>query len=138
MKPRILIVDNDKQVRHALAALFNSAGYDAIPVEDAVAARRELDLQIIHLALVDVRLQHDDDRNDDSGIRLCCGIDDSVPKIILTGGNDWQVVREALAPRGAQPPLARAFVHKTERPEVLVREIKRVLDQEYEVIPDQR
>ncbi len=138
MKPRILVVDNNEQVRNAFSAIVTGAGYDAIPAEDTSAARRELDKQIIHLALVDVRLHHDDDRNDDSGIRLCRDIDQSVPKIILTGGTDWQVVRDALASMNGQPPLARAFVHKTERPETILPEIQRVLDDEYEVIPDRR
>jgi 6-phosphofructokinase 1 len=138
MKPRILIVDDNAGVRNSLAALLERVGYTPIIAANAADAKARLDEQIVHLALIDVRLVNDEDPNDRTGLELCEKIDSCVPKIILTGNKDWEVVRDALAPVHGNAPLARAFFHKTEKPQTLLAEIERVLADEYEVIAGQR
>lgn len=135
---RILIVDNKDDNREAYAADVRNAGYEVFQARTPEEAEEVLAKELIHLALIDVRLLNDDDDNDRSGLELCSRIDSSVPRIILSGVSDWQVVRDALAPIEGKEPLAHTFFQKTERHEILLNEIARVLAAEYEVIPDRR
>ena len=139
MKPKILVLENRDDVRLGYANFLNSKGYEAIPAGNLAEGEAKLKEHLIHLALVDIRLIKDPDPNDLSGIEFCQKkMDACVPRIILSGITDWQVVRDILAPMDGKKRVAHTFFQKTERLETLVGEIERVLALEYEVIPEKR
>jgi 6-phosphofructokinase 1 len=138
-QPRILIVENSERVRSALQ--------DRIEVEEEylvfLAANREqahqkLKEELIHLALVDVRLDDDDDENDQSGLDLCQELDATVARIIVTGyPEEWNVVRSALMLNEGNERIADGFLAKHELRN-LIPEIRRVLADRFEIIPERR
>ena len=58
--PCILIVDDDRTVREALASSLDEAGYDACMAEGVGAARRRLGEGRIEAVLLDIRLKDGD------------------------------------------------------------------------------
>ncbi len=58
--PRVLIVDDDRTVREALASSLEEAGYDACPAEGVGAARLRLGEGGVDAVLLDIRLKDGD------------------------------------------------------------------------------
>ena len=124
--PRILVVDNERRQRIAYGRLLESWGYmPVIPQgskEELLAeAKRMAREHRCHLALVDMRLMDNDNRNDKSGIELIKYLEPA-KSILLTGFGDMKAGVEAIA-AGAVDAISK---------EALPQEIKDHIDKELE------
>jgi DNA-binding NtrC family response regulator len=90
---RILIVDDDENIRKVLIAILEDKGYNIEAVGTAREAIRKTDKKFYNLALIDIRLP------DMEGIDLLTKIRDTTPrmrKIIITGYPTLQNAVEAV------------------------------------------
>ncbi len=79
---RILIIDDDENIRKALAAILEEEGYSVDKAETAKQAIEKTEKNVYNLALIDMRLP------DMEGIELLTKMKDTMPKmrkIIVTG-----------------------------------------------------
>ena len=116
-KFKILIVDNEEGIVACYTDALMAKGYDVVGATNHDEALSALRKEMIHLAIVDVRLKEDDDQNDKSGLELCEAMEPLVPRVILTGYvEDWTIIRDALQPSGQtqRKQLADGFFFKGE------------------------
>jgi DNA-binding NtrC family response regulator len=102
---RILIVDDDENIRKVLMAILEDKGYDMEAVGTAREAVKKTDKKFYNLALIDIRLP------DMEGIDLLMKIRDTTPrmrKIIITGYPTLQNAVDALN-RGADAYITKPF-----------------------------
>lgn len=96
-KGRILFIDNDRDFLDARAELLEKSGFTVIKAYTLDEARHALENDYVHLAILDIRMQDEDDERDESGLRLA---EDSkyrsIPKIILTAFATVKYTRQAL------------------------------------------
>lgn len=123
----ILFADNDPDFLKAWAEFLEQAGYVVIPAANPIEARRKLEGRKIDLAILDIRLEDDNDPKDFSGLVLAREVARTVPKIILTGFPSTEAAREALRPRLNGLPAAVDFVDKNEGPDALLRAVRNAL-----------
>ncbi len=127
-KATILFADNDLDFIRTRSEFLEQEGYLTVPAANLTEARRKLELGSIDLAIIDIRLNDDDDEKDISGLSLAREVARAVPKIILTGFPSYEYVRQALKPQLTGWPVAIDFVTKQEGPEALVQAIQCALD----------
>lgn len=128
MKATILFADNNPDFLATRQEFLEQQGYHVIPVLNTEAARSELAGRNVSLAILDIRLEDDEDEKDMSGLALAkADAYRNIPKIILTGFPSYDVVREALrqGPGGLSPALA--FLEKKEGREAMLIAVKRAL-----------
>jgi two-component system, OmpR family, KDP operon response regulator KdpE len=101
---RILVCDDDPQIRKALGQLLRAAGYEALTAGSAEEALDRAALARPHLAIVDVMLP------DGNGIELCRSLRDwsEIPILILSAIGDEQTKIEALD-AGADDYITKPF-----------------------------
>jgi CheY-like chemotaxis protein len=139
-KPIILFADNDEDFRKTRAEFLEQEGYLVIQAANPTEARQCLEAGGIDLAILDIRLENDDDERDISGLRLAKEtaekmptivtsgfMEQMVPKIILTSFPGYENVREALAPRVGGLPAAVDFLAKQEGLAALMAAVRRAL-----------
>ena len=134
IKPVILFADNDPDFLHTRSEFLKEEGYTVILAANPVEARRKLETNPIDLAIIDVRLEDDDDEKDDSGLILAREVAPSAPKIILTNFPNVNNVKEALRPLKDGLPPAVDFIDKKEGPEALLRSIRNALSRKVLVL----
>ena len=126
----ILFADNDHDFLNTRAEFLEQAGYRVLKALNVQEARRLLEEARVHLAILDIRMENDDDERDTSGLALAKDLDyRCVPKIILTGFPTYQAVREALGPVLDGLPPAVDFLDKREGPEALIQAMERAFAQ---------
>ncbi len=138
--PIILFADNDDEFRETRAELLEQEGCHVIQAANSAEARQRLEAGGIDLAILDIRLENDDDERDLSGLRLAKEtakkmptivtsrfFSEFVPTIILTGYPSYEAVRDALSPSVGGLPAAVDFVAKQEGPGALLAAIRRAL-----------
>jgi DNA-binding NtrC family response regulator len=102
---RILIVDDDENIRKVLMAILEDKGYDMEAVGTAREAIKKTEKEFYNLALIDIRLP------DMEGIDLLTKIRDTTPrmrKIIITGYPTLQNAVDAVN-RGADAYIMKPF-----------------------------
>jgi DNA-binding NtrC family response regulator len=102
---RILIVDDDENIRKVLAIILEDEGYVVDQAETAKQAIEKTKKNFYNMALIDIRLP------DMEGIELLTKIRDTVPrmrKIIITGYPTLQNAIEAVN-RGADAYILKPF-----------------------------
>ncbi|MGA2308953.1 MAG: response regulator [Candidatus Bathyarchaeia archaeon] len=102
---KILIVDDDENIRKVLMAILEDKGYDMEAVGTAREAIKKTDKKFYNLALIDIRLP------DMEGIDLLTKIRDTTPrirKIIITGYPTLQNAVDAVN-RGADAYITKPF-----------------------------
>jgi len=102
---RILIVDDDENIRKVLKTILEEEGYAVDEAEDAKKAIEKSRRNVYNLALIDIRLP------DMEGIELLTRMKDTVPKmrkIIITGYPTLQNAIEAVN-RGADAYILKPF-----------------------------
>ena len=102
---RIIIVDDDENIRKVLMAILEDKGYDMEAVGTAREAIKKTDKKFYNLALIDIRLP------DMEGIDLLMKIRDTTPrmrKIIITGYPTLQNAVDAVN-RGADGYITKPF-----------------------------
>jgi CheY-like chemotaxis protein len=124
LRGRVLFVDNNPDFR-ATRARFLHAHYHVLEAGSAQEAEQLLQEQWIHLAILDIRLEDDNDDKDISGLLLAqeeayC----LLPKIMLTSYPTVEAARAALGPALDGLPPAVDFLRKEEGPEALLRAIE--------------
>jgi len=124
----ILFADNDPDFLRTRREFLEQEGYRVIPALTPTEARRVLERGGVDLAVLDIRLENDDDEKDISGLILAREVALSVPKIILTGFPSYEYVRQALRPQLEGLPTIVDFVAKQEGPEAILRAIRKALE----------
>jgi len=102
---RILIVDDDENIRKVLMAILEDKGYNIEAVGTAREAIKRTEKRFYNLALIDIRLP------DMEGIELLTKIRDTTPrmrKIIITGYPTLQNAVDAVN-RGADAYIMKPF-----------------------------
>ncbi len=126
----ILFADNTPDFLDTRAEFLEQAGYQVLKARTPEEARNLLREAYCHLAVLDIRLENDDDDKDVSGLILAKDPDfQPIPKIILTSFPTHQAAREAMRPIPDGLPPAVDFLDKEEGPEALIQAIERAFDQ---------
>jgi DNA-binding NtrC family response regulator len=102
---RILIVDDDENIRKVLLAILEDKGYNVEAADTAREAIKKTEKKFYNLALIDIRLP------DMEGINLLTKIKDTIPrmrKIIITGYPTLQNAVEAVN-KGADAYIMKPF-----------------------------
>jgi DNA-binding NtrC family response regulator len=102
---RILVVDDDENIRKVLMAILEDKGYNIEAVGTAREAIKRTEKRFYNLALIDIRLP------DMEGIELLTKIRDTTPrmrKIIITGYPTLQNAVDAVN-RGADAYIMKPF-----------------------------
>jgi len=102
---RILIVDDDENIRKVLTTILEDEGYIVESVDTAKKAIKRTKRKSYNLALIDIRLP------DMEGIELLTRIQDTTPKmrkLIITGYPTLQNAMEAVN-RGADAYIMKPF-----------------------------
>ncbi|WP_214469604.1 response regulator transcription factor [Mesorhizobium sp. dw_380] len=60
VRARIVIVEDEPDLRDAVAEYLGAAGYDVVPAETAAAARSLIETQAFHLAILDIAMPGED------------------------------------------------------------------------------
>lgn len=97
MKPRILLVDNKPDYLDTLSRLFKIHDFNVFTASSPAEAREAMETRWFHVAVIDVRLEDDNNPHDVSGLLLAreprFG---HIPKIIVTNWPTWQAAVKAL------------------------------------------
>jgi len=126
-KPRILVVENEAASRLLTVELLRQWNYHpyVVEAEGEELLNKAVEMAKVHrchLALVDLRLLDNNDREDLSGLEL---VPDLKPteSIILSGYLDYQVVQKGIQEKGAL-----SFVGKQEGPGRLKEHLERAIN----------
>ncbi len=98
MKPvkRVLVVDNDKDVLKSVEFNLSINGYDVLAAESMEEAKALLRQEIVHVAIIDVRLEHEKRPDDQSGFDLARLLPDHIPFVIFSAYEDKEIAKHAL------------------------------------------
>lgn len=117
----VLLADNTPDFLDTRAEYLERAGYKVLRASSSAEARRLLETVWIHVAILDIRLEDDNDAYDDSGVRLAAEpAFRHIPKIMLTAFPHLEYVRQTLAARPFDRPPAVNFFDKQESPQKML------------------
>lgn len=111
-KATILLADDNIEFLATRAEWLEREGYRVIRASNPVEARKVLEVQVIDVAVLDLRLENGQDSNDLSGLTIAKEVARSVPKIILTAYPDLDTAQEALGIDLRGLPAAANFMSK--------------------------
>ena len=120
-KPRILIVEDDDNIRETLSRILEQEGYEVDAAKNGQEAIQKSKAKFFNLALLDIKLP------DMEGTKLLTTINETLPKMIkimLTGYPALENAVEALN-QGAD-----AYIIKPVKPEKLLALIKEKLEKQ--------
>lgn len=127
-KVTLLLADNDSDFLETRREILENAGYYVIPASTIDEARKALEWGQLDLAILDIRMEDNDDPNDISGIDLAKSSGRSIPKIMLTAFPRYEQVVEVMRREHLQDlPVAVDFVSKEEKVERLIESIQTTL-----------
>lgn len=92
----VLVIDNDIDVLRSVKYNLEVSGFKVTVAQTPEEARYHLDNDIIHLAVIDVRLKHEDLPGDISGFDIARELPNYIPCIIFTAYEDTSSIRTAL------------------------------------------
>lgn len=142
-KTNILVIDNDAAYRKSLAeGVLASGEFVVFEAGGPAEAREILERELVHLAIIDVRLNDDEDMEDGSGLELAREIDPVVARILL-GERPPGGVASVGAFNKAMISVKGRFVEmyvvsKRESPFVMAQVMDRALGEEFEIMPTRR
>ena len=120
MKPSILVVDDDENIREVIHAVLSQAGFQVVVAASGESALALLKRSRFALILLDVHMSKM------SGLEVLADmkkIADATPVLMVTADSQTATVREALA-LGCSGYIAKPFT-----PAALVERVRRVLPQ---------
>ena len=120
-KPRILIVEDDENIRETIKNILEQSGYDTDVAKTGQEAERKTQTKFYNLALLDIKLP------DMEGTKLLAKVHDTTPKmvkIMVTGYPSLENAMEALN-QGAD-----AYVTKPVKPAKLLALIEEKLEKQ--------
>src|SRR5262249_39325060 len=129
-KPAILLVDNDPRLLASSSDYLEREGFHVLKDGSGQEALLHAQAEVIHLAVIDIRLVDDRNEEDYSGLHLAADLPVHITKIILTGqwfANPADLVRRVLEPDDQGNVLAAKFLWKSEGPEKDLEAIQKVL-----------
>jgi DNA-binding response OmpR family regulator len=125
---RLLLVDNNARYRQALAQLLDVEGYGVTEAESVEQGKAKLQAGRFDLALLDLRLDNDENDLDLSGLDVARAAGAvGVPCIVVTAFPSVVTARLALRARGAEA-LADDFVCKGDGPQAVLDSVGGVLE----------
>ncbi len=133
MKGRILVADNDPDYRKALIKTLFLDGYEVFGASNPSEAEETIKKELIHLAILDKRLNDDNDRNDESGIELAQRIDSTICKILLTRYPEVKNVKKVRKPSIEGEEIAFDFIEKENGYEAIKSAIKTAFGQKIKI-----
>ncbi|MCB9079920.1 MAG: response regulator transcription factor [Anaerolineaceae bacterium] len=126
----ILFVDNTASFLDVHARLLEEAGYRVYRAYSMEQAEEKLATQHVHMMILDIRLEEEDDGQDISGLLLAQReIYRPIPKIILTAYPSFELAREALGPRIDSLPPAVNFIGKYEGFDAIRQAVEQVFNE---------
>ena len=129
MKPKILLMDNVSEFLNTQARLLEHAGYRVLRAATIAEAEQVLSEDWVHLALLDIRMEDEDDEHDFSGLILAEQPQyRTVPKIILTAYPSYETAVEALGSLNGHPS-AIDYVSKAKGTTFLIEQVELALTQ---------
>ena len=131
-KGRILVVDNDVDVREIWKKRLEVEGYLVFTAASPNEAKELMQTNRVHLAIIDLKLIDHSDLNDISGIELAKELDPLIVKIILTGYPNMETMKRALGPRLDGKVLAFNYIAK-DGPSELLQAIKLAFDTQIKI-----
>lgn len=131
MRKIILLVDNNLDFLETYTRLLESKGYTVYPAASIQEAERAIRERNLHLAILDNRMEDDNDPNDYSGTLLARKeAYRNLPKIMLTNYPSYMDVREIL------PRHVVNYVGKGEPLQKLFEAIEKAFEGEIQINPD--
>lgn len=124
-KGRILVVDNNPQVLASVGDFLKANGYTVLTTGSPQQALKLAQEEIVHLAIIDVRLTDDYDETDLSGLDLAAAMDPAIPKVMLTAYENPEPIIRSLGPGKRGMALAVDFVLKKLGPYILLKAIEK-------------
>lgn len=125
MKSKILLVDNILEFLEIQARLLERDGYHTLTASSVREAEELLDQAWVHLAIIDLRVEDENDAHDISGLLLAQKRRfRAIPKIILTAYPDYESAVAALGPIEGYPS-AIDYVAKQKGPGALSEAVAR-------------
>jgi CheY-like chemotaxis protein len=103
-KKHILVADNDPDTLAAVQFNMKMAGYKVFTANSPERAKEVLDEQIIHLAIIDMRLRNDEEL-EYSGSEVAADMPSYIPSIIYTAYEDNESIRRAVVKAKAKDSL---------------------------------
>jgi len=104
---RILVVENDPNLLRAVARRLRIADYTVVAAASVQEARRCLQREIVHLAIIDIRATNDRSETDRSGFALARELPRNIPVLFHTAHDTKEHIREALGDIGADDIIAK-------------------------------
>lgn len=98
----ILVIDNDVNVLHAVKFNLEMAGYSVLTANNIEYALKMIREQIFYLAIVDIRLEHEESIEDKSGFEIAKQLPNDIPFIVFTAYEDKENIRQAYKDVGAK------------------------------------
>ncbi len=124
--PRILFADNDRKFRGIWAALLREEGFDVSETTSVSAAKKALNKGGYDLAILDLRLERDNDPSDESGLQIAEDYQGILPIIILSADPNKKALLWALQGDRRRSNFA-SVVEKGQGPETLFKEIRKAI-----------
>jgi DNA-binding response OmpR family regulator len=117
---RVLVVDDDPHFCDSAQVLLTAIGYTVFTAHSVYEGRQIAREERVHVAVLDVRMSDNPNRDDVSGLELAKELDPLIVKIMLTGFPDPHMIRSAFLEAAAF-----TFVTKDECPDGLLDELSR-------------
>ncbi len=126
---QVLYADNDREYLDTRSEFLEMEGYRVLKAYNPEEARRLLENENVHVAILDIRLENDDDAEDISGILLAKEERyKRIPKIFVTGFPTYSAVLEAYGSIISGEPVAYAFLAKKEGPQALIEAVNSLFE----------
>ncbi|MCA9945564.1 MAG: DNA-binding response regulator [Anaerolineales bacterium] len=127
---QILLADDDQIFLRTCRSRLEEAGYTVLSATNPDDAIDILQTKRVHLAILDLRMERDDDEKDKSGLLVAKQTSRLIPKIILTKFPAYQDVVEVLKQDLQGYQAAVEFLDKRDtKPNQLVTAVEEILDQ---------
>ncbi len=107
---RILLVDNDREVLASVGYSLRLQGYHVLPAGNVETALKLVEQEIFHLAIIDIRLEDEQHKEDLSGFQVARQLPRGIPCVIYTAYEDKEIIRQALG-----KVKAREIIDKTRK-----------------------
>lgn len=126
-KVSILLADNNEEFRESFAEVLESKDYDITQATNPQQAKELLETGLFQLAILDLRLIDDTDKQDKSGLEIAKRVMRSVPKLIMTTYPTVQDAVEALRPDFHDLPPAVDYCAKQDETKEIIAAIDNIL-----------
>jgi len=121
VRVNILLADNDLDFINTRAEFLKNAGYKVVLAVSPTDAKKLLENGEVDLAILDIRLNDDDDEKDISGLNIARTVAPFIPKIMLTNFPTGDNVRDSLGyVTTLGMPAAVDFLDKKEGPSGMI------------------